>query len=72
MVRNRAESCQGLTPEEAAKEIGCHPEYLRRQMRAKEWDLGVVVNPKGDMICHQYFIFRNKLDKFLGSDEVLE
>lgn len=57
-----------VTVEEAAREIGCAPEYLRRQMKAKEWDLGQVVKPpRGGTNC-RYFIFRAKLDNFLGKN----
>ena len=53
---------QRLTVKEAATEIGCNVEYLRRQMKAGRWDLGSVIKVKN----YQYFIFRAKLDKFLG------
>lgn len=53
---------------EAAKEIGCAPEYLRRQMKAGKWDLGVVVKPSREVSVYQYFVFRAKLDKFLGKE----
>lgn len=52
----------------AAKEIGCHPEYLRRQMKAGAWDLGNVVKPAAKGGNNEYFIFRTKLDKFLGKE----
>ena len=54
--------------QEAAKEIGCAPEYLRRQMKAGKWDLGSVVKPSRGISNYQYFIFRAKLDKFLGKE----
>ncbi|MBO5068774.1 MAG: hypothetical protein J6C37_00185 [Roseburia sp.] len=53
---------------EAAAEIGCHPEYLRRQMARKKWDLGNVVPPEKPGGQHEYRIFRAKLDRFLGKE----
>ncbi len=53
----------------AAKEIGCHPEYLRRQMKAGAWDLGNVVKPAAKGGNNEYFIFRTKLDKFFVGKE---
>lgn len=53
---------------EAAREIGCHPEYLRRQMRAGKWDLGKVVRSTRCGGKYEYFIFRAKLDRFLGME----
>lgn len=53
---------------DAAKEIGCAEQYLRERMRDKKdhWDLGVVIRPKtGGKNC-RYYIFRSKLDAFLG------
>ncbi len=57
---------QRLTVKEAATEIGCNVEYLRRQMKAGRWDLGSVIKPTSKVKNYQYFIFRAKLDKFLG------
>lgn len=57
---------QRVSVANAAKEIGCNTEYLRRQMKNKQWDLGRVVPPKKVGGQHEYFIFRTKLDKFLG------
>lgn len=54
---------------DAAKEIGCHPEYLRRQMKAGKWDLGKVVKPRTVGGNYEYFIFRTKLDRFLGMEQ---
>lgn len=31
---------QRVRTEDAAKEIGCNPQYLRNQVRNGEWDLG--------------------------------
>ena len=57
---------QRLTVKEAAAEIGCNVEYLRRQMKAGRWDLGSVIKPTSKVKNYQYFIFRAKLDRFLG------
>lgn len=57
---------QRLTVKQAAAEIGCDPEYLRRQMRSGKWDLGSVIRPSKGGSIYQYFIFRAKLDKLLG------
>lgn len=53
---------------QAARMIGCAPEYLRRRMKAKEWDLGQVVKPPRGGTNYRYYIFRAKLDKFLGKE----
>jgi hypothetical protein len=66
LTKEKSEKCQRVSVADAAKEIGCHPEYLRRKMAAKDWDLGRVVTPKNKGGQHEYFIFRTKLDKFLG------
>ena len=60
----------GIT--EAAKEIGCDREYLRRMMKRGEWDLGSYVKPEKGKKKGTYFIFRNKLDKFLGISSDME
>lgn len=56
---------QRVSIEEAAKEIGCCKEYLRRQMKSGKWNLGKVVKPPPGGSIYQYFIFREKLNKFL-------
>lgn len=61
--------CQRVSVAEAAKEIGCNIEYLRRQMKAGNWDLGKVVKPSGKIKNYQYFVFRPKLNKFMGQEE---
>lgn len=61
-----------LTLIEAAAEIGCHPEFVRRQMASGNWDLGAVVKKKNRNGCNQYFVFRSKLDKFLGKETEVE
>ena len=68
MSRKRilAETCQRISVPDAAKEIGCDPDYLRQKMKRKEWDLGVVVPPVKGKKMYTYFIFRAKLDRFLG------
>lgn len=60
---------QKVTVVAAAKEIGCAPEYLRRQMKAGQWDLGKVVKPPRGKNNYRFYIFRAKLDKFLGLEE---
>lgn len=57
---------------QAAQEIGCNVEFLRRQMRRKDkgrWDLGEVVPPDVPGGNYQYLIFRAKLDALLGKKE---
>lgn len=54
---------------QAAEEIGCAPEYLRRQMKAGRWPIGEVVRPPRGGTNYRYFIFRARLDKFLGKEE---
>lgn len=51
--------------DDAAKEIGCAPQYLRLQMATGNWDLGGYVKPKNKK-NGSYYVFRAKLDKFLG------
>lgn len=57
---------QRVSVQEAAREIGCDKEYLRRKMKKGEWDLGSYGKPERGQKKGTYFIFRNKLDKFLG------
>ncbi len=57
---------QRVSVPDAAKEIGCDQNYLRQQMRRGEWDLGSYVRPGRGKKKASYFVFRNKLDKFLG------
>lgn len=60
-------SCQRISVLEAAKEIGCDPDFLRQMMKKKKWDLGEVIPPeKGGKKTYTYYVFRAKLDKFLG------
>lgn len=61
---------QRIKPKQAAAEIGCNVDYLKQQMRRGKWDLGEVVKPERRGGRHQYFIFRSKLDKFLGKEEI--
>lgn len=58
-----------LTVAQTAKEIGCCPHLVRLNMQRGIWDLGEVVTPEqsGTMLT-QYYIFRNKLNKFLGEE----
>lgn len=57
---------QRVSVAQAAEEIGCAKEYLRRQMQRGEWDLGSYCKPKNGQKKGTYFIFRNKLNEFLG------
>lgn len=68
-MKDKAENCQRVGTEEAAAEIGCHIHYLRQMMRTKKWDLGIVVPPKEKGGQHEYFVFRSKLNKFLGLED---
>ena len=51
---------QRLTVKEAAAEIGCNVEYLRRQMKAGRWDLGSVIKPNAKVKNYQYFYLPGK------------
>lgn len=51
---------------DAAKEIGCAPEFLRLQIRNGNWDLGSFIKPQKGKKNYQYYVFRAKLDRFLG------
>lgn len=59
---------QRVSVREAAKEIGCCPGYLRQQLRSGVWELGTVVKPSRKNGNYEYFIFREKLDRFLGKE----
>lgn len=59
---------QRVSVKDAAREIGCAEEYLRRQMKAGRWNIGEVVKPQKSGMNYQYFIFRQRLDKFLGKE----
>ena len=55
-----------LTTEDAAKEIGCCVQAVRENMRRGIWDLGSVVPCGGKKRKYNYYVFREKLDQFLG------
>ena len=55
-----------LTTEEAAKEIGCRVQAVRENMRRGIWDLGSVVPIGGKKRKYNYYVFREKLNQFLG------
>ena len=57
---------QRVSVPDAAKEIGCDPQYLRQQMKSGHWDLGSYVKPGHGKNRASYFVFRDKLDRFLG------
>lgn len=65
-LKTKDASCQRVSVPDAAKEIGCDPDFLRQQMKKKKWDLGIVVPPTKAGGNYTYYIFRPKLDKFLG------
>ena len=54
--------------DQAAREIGCCKQFLRQQMRRGEWDLGAIVRPEKKGSSYRYYVFRRKLDAFLGKD----
>lgn len=64
--KEKSAICQRVSVNDAAAEIGCHPQYLRQQMREKKWDLGHVIPPKRAGKQYAYIVLRAKLDKFLG------
>lgn len=55
-----------ITIDEAARRIGCAPEYLRQQMRSGAWNIGEAVKPKKTGGNWRYYIFEGKLKTFLG------
>ena len=69
MSRKSECETQRVPVDEAAQIIGCHPDYLKMKMRKKKWDLGRVEYPedKKNGQC-TYFIFRPKLEKFIGCE----
>lgn len=56
---------------DAADEIGCCIPYLYEMMRTGKWDLGDYAKSKGRKRA-TVFIFRDKLDKFLGKEPPCE
>lgn len=54
---------------EAAKEIGCAPGFLRLKMKTGEWDLGAYSKPPRGGKNFSYYVFRSKLDRFLGKGD---
>ena len=66
--RKKVIQVERVSVKDAAAEIGCAQEYLRRQMKSGKWNLGEVVKPSAKGSQHEYFIFRAKLDKFLGKE----
>ena len=65
-TKEKVSGCQRVRVEDAAREIGCNPQYLRIMLQKKKWDLGQVIAPQRKGGQHMYLIFRPKLDKFLG------
>lgn len=55
-----------VTINQAAAEIGCNPQRVREKMYCGEWDLGAVIKLKGSVQKARYYVFRGKLDAFLG------
>lgn len=53
---------------QAAREIGCNPNNIRAKMYSGEWDLGAVRKINSKTQKARYYIFRGKLDKFLGKE----
>lgn len=68
-LKKKAINCQRVSVEDAAEEIGCDNDFLRQMMKKKEWDLGTVVPPVKAGGVYKYYIFRPKLDKFLGIEK---
>ena len=68
-LKDKDKSCMKVTVADAAKMIGCDPDYLRQRMKRKEWDLGEVVPPPKGGSVYRYIIFRPKLERFLGIKE---
>lgn len=58
---------------EAAKEIGCAPQAVREHMKRGIWDLGdVVLAEERGKMTDAYYVFRRKLDKFLGKEMTID
>ena len=54
----------------AAKELGVSMQSVREHMKRGVWDLGSVVTPKeSGKSFYGYYIYRRKLDKFLGKED---
>ena len=51
---------------DAAKEIGCAQGFLRLKIKNGEWDIGAYSKPPRGGKNYRYYVFRAKLDKFLG------
>lgn len=57
---------------DAAAELGCSQQCVREHMKRGVWDLGSVVrNPdKRSNKQYSYYIYRRKLDKILGKEDL--
>ncbi len=55
-----------LTVEEAAMELGCAKQAVRENMKSGRWDLGSVVPTGNGKKKHNYYIYREKLNRHLG------
>lgn len=58
--------CQKVPISQAAREIGCRETLIREKMFSGEWDLGEVKKYKNSPHRGRCYIFRGKLDRFLG------
>lgn len=58
--------------EQAAAELGMNPQSLREYMKRGLMDVGVVMPSINGSGRRQYFVFRSKLDKYLGRGELNE
>ena len=56
---------------QAATEIGCDALTVRFMLRTGQWDIGVAISPdkEAGLTKWKYYIFRAKLDRFLGKSE---
>ena len=53
---------------QASIEIGCTPQTIREKMYTGQWDLGKFYKSKSKAQKARYYIFRPKLDRFLGKE----
>ncbi|MCI8489025.1 MAG: hypothetical protein HFJ04_02015 [Lachnospiraceae bacterium] len=64
-----------VSVKEAAELIGCEAGFVRMKMREKgtgRWDLGEVAKSKKPGGRYTYYIFRAKLNAFLGKEGTKE
>lgn len=55
-----------ISVKEAAAILGCNPQAVRENMKSGRWDLGSVVPTGKAGKKYNYYIYRAKINKFIG------